>query len=117
MRRLKNTNEIIQQTSHFVQSKFESEGSGHDWWHIHRVRNMALFLYEKEGGDPFIIEIAALLHDLDDWKIKNTEPYETEKWLRNFDLSKKEIQKILKKNKTRSLNYDPDIRPKINYSF
>ncbi len=66
---IKSKKEVLQLTENFIREQFENEGSGHDWWHIHRVRNMALYLAEKEGGDRFIIEMAALLHDLDDWKI------------------------------------------------
>ena len=64
---------ILRKTEVFIHDQFNNEGSGHDWWHIHRVRNLALFLAEKENGDKFLIEMAALLHDLDDWKINNTD--------------------------------------------
>ena len=60
---------LLAQGMEYVKSHFEGEGSGHDWWHIHRVREMALKIAEKEGGDLFLIEIAALFHDLDDWKL------------------------------------------------
>lgn len=48
--------------------QFMNEGTGHDWFHINRVRKIALSIQEKEGGDPFIIELAALLHDISDHK-------------------------------------------------
>jgi len=42
----------------------------HDWWHIERVRKLALYINESEDlVDPFIVEIAALLHDTADSKI------------------------------------------------
>lgn len=34
------------------------------WQHIQRVRNYALKITKREGGDKNIIEIAALLHDI-----------------------------------------------------
>ena len=33
-----NTTEIIQNTERFIESRFRSEGSGHDWFHVDRVR-------------------------------------------------------------------------------
>ena len=61
--------EIIEKTMIFVKNKLEGEGSGHDWWHILRVYNNALDIAEKEKDcDIFVIELAALLHDIADWK-------------------------------------------------
>jgi len=79
-----NNPEIIQKTERFIESEFRSEGSGHDWFHVDRVRKMALRIGEKEGSDLFIIEMAALLHDLDDWKLVDAGNHETskaEKWM------------------------------------
>ena len=64
---------IINQTIDFVKEKLAGDTSGHDWWHIYRVWNMAKKLQEKEGGDLFIIELAALLHDVADWKFHENE--------------------------------------------
>ena len=61
-------NLLIEKTKAFVKEKCYGEGSGHDWYHIYRVYNTAKFIAEKEGGDLFIIEMTALLHDIDDWK-------------------------------------------------
>lgn len=63
--------EILLKTEDFIKSKFTGEGSGHDWWHIHRVRNLALNIAKKENADLFIVELAALLHDLGDHKLHN----------------------------------------------
>ena len=61
--------EIIEKTKKFVKDKLDGEGSGHDWWHIVRVYNTALDIAQKEGNcDIFIVELAALLHDIADWK-------------------------------------------------
>ena len=64
---------IIQKTEQFIAAKFGAEGSGHDWFHVDRVRKMALRIGQNEGGDLAVIELAALLHDLDDWKLAGTE--------------------------------------------
>jgi uncharacterized protein len=62
---------IIQKTEDFVKENHTYDSSGHDWWHIFRVRNLAKYICEKEGGDSFLIELAALLHDVADWKFHN----------------------------------------------
>ncbi len=47
----------------------QGDTSGHDWWHTHRVVQTALRIAGEEGADPFVVELAALLHDLADWKL------------------------------------------------
>lgn len=63
--------EILKQTSDFVREKLEGEGTGHDWWHIYRVWQNAKVIALEEGGNGFIIELAALLHDIADHKFHN----------------------------------------------
>lgn len=60
--------EILQATEKFVREKMEGEGSGHDWWHVDRVRKSALTISKAEGADLFIVELGALMHDIADWK-------------------------------------------------
>ncbi len=87
---------VLAETEEFIRKEFEGEGSGHDWWHIHRVRNLAIHLAESEGGDLFLVEMAALLHDLDDWKISGNETLaQTKAWLNQTEISEEEREKIL----------------------
>lgn len=86
--------QIIKQTEDFIQQRFAGDGSGHDWWHIHRVRNLALELAKREQADAFIVEMAALLHDLDDWKL-NPDSNQVEKWLRKLSVAENEANHIL----------------------
>lgn len=62
---------ILDKTRQFVRKTMEGEGTGHDWWHVVRVVNNALHIAQKEGGDLFVIELAALLHDIADWKFND----------------------------------------------
>ena len=88
--------QVLKQTGEYVRGLFENEGTGHDWWHIHRVRNIALKIAETEGGNRFIIEMSALLHDVDDWKINNGEKVSrTTEWLKNIKIPQSESDKIL----------------------
>jgi len=88
--------QALKQTENHIKSLFANEGSGHDWWHIHRVRNLALKIAESEGGNDFIIEMAALLHDIDDWKINgDKQTSNAESWLISIKTSKTVTRKIL----------------------
>jgi uncharacterized protein len=66
-----NQQSIIKAVAKRVRQKFNNEGTGHDWWHIERVWKTAKHISKKEGGDLFVIELAALLHDIADWKFHN----------------------------------------------
>lgn len=64
-----NKQEIINNTAKYVRETLEGEASGHDWWHVYRVWKMALNIGKKENADMFVVELAALLHDIADYKI------------------------------------------------
>ncbi len=88
--------EVLQQTRQYIRECFEGEGSGHDWWHVYRVTNLALKLAAQEGGDVFIIEMAALLHDLDDWKlVKENHESRTDAWLKKMEIPAEDLKMIL----------------------
>ena len=87
---------VLEDTENFIRVRFEKDGSGHDWWHIHRVRNLAIRFANIEGGDLFIVEMAALLHDLDDWKLSGDEQMgQTKAWLIQIGLPNEQSEKIL----------------------
>ncbi|MBA4409554.1 MAG: HD domain-containing protein [Bacteroidota bacterium] len=91
--------EIIQSTGKYVAHEFCSEGSGHDWFHIDRVRKMAVRIGIQEKCDLFVTEMAALLHDLDDWKITDSESTalsKTETWLNSLNVETAIAAKIIR---------------------
>ncbi|PKR86141.1 HD domain-containing protein [Heyndrickxia camelliae] len=60
------------------------DSTGHDWYHIDRVRKLALYIAKCEGqGDLFVIEMASLLHDISDEKL-NSSLEEGKNKLRSF---------------------------------
>lgn len=67
---------IIGQTRNYIQRLFEGEGTGHDYLHIERVVTNALQIQKTEGGDRFIVEMGALLHDVGDHKLFEESPRE-----------------------------------------
>ena len=87
--------EIIKQTTEYVKSKLMGEGSGHDWWHVYRVWKNAVHIGKKENADLLVVELAALLHDISDWKFNDGNedigPKLARKWLEEMSLDEKII--------------------------
>ena len=59
---------LISKIAAEVKARLDGEGSGHDWWHVHRVWRMAEHIARLENADLLIVSLAALLHDIADWK-------------------------------------------------
>ena len=62
---------LINRIAAHIRQQCEGESSGHDWHHIARVRQVACQLAEQEGADRTVVELAALVHDIADWKFTN----------------------------------------------
>ncbi len=76
--------EIINETELFVKKVLENAESGHDWFHIDRVRKNAKQIALKENADDFILELGALLHDIADAKFYDGDESIGPKKARNF---------------------------------
>lgn len=63
-----NKNEILKITEDYIKENFIKESTGHDWWHIKRVHDLAVKINQKEQKNEFIIKMIALLHDVFDEK-------------------------------------------------
>jgi len=92
--------ESISKTVEFVRKKFEKEGSGHDWWHIYRVWQLSKHIAVKEKDvNITVAELAALLHDIADWKFHNGDeeagPNAAKKWLKSIDADSKTIEQVV----------------------
>lgn len=93
-----NTKKIITAAEAFVRSKLANDFSGHDWWHIDRVRNSAVTIARKENADIFLCELTALLHDVTDEKLCDDEllaERELKEWLSMQQLSHTRIDQVL----------------------
>uniref|UniRef100_A0A6A7GDU3 Hd repeat domain-containing protein n=1 Tax=Hirondellea gigas TaxID=1518452 RepID=A0A6A7GDU3_9CRUS len=67
---------LVEKTESFVRAELKGNDLSHDFDHILRVRNLALKIAKEEsfeGDDLQIIELAALLHDVKDWKYSKSE--------------------------------------------
>ena len=90
---------MIEKTKEFVKNKLYGEGSGHDWYHIERVYNLAKYIAEKENADSFIVEMTSLLHDIDDWKFSKSNDSNTtvtEKFLKSIEVDDESFKTIIK---------------------
>ncbi|MDQ1254313.1 MAG: uncharacterized protein QG646_3544 [Euryarchaeota archaeon] len=56
--------DLVEKTREFVSSFLEGEPSSHDMGHISRVEALCLEIQKEEGGNPLILRLAALLHDV-----------------------------------------------------
>lgn len=69
----------ILKVKEFAQLKMGTESTGHDWFHVERVFKTATMISQGEKDtDLFIIQAAALLHDLGDWKVNTSDKTEEE---------------------------------------
>lgn len=91
---------IIEKTGEFVKEQMEGDCTGHDFWHIERVKKISLHIGRIEGGDLFIIELSALLHDIGDYKFHKGDEQKgseiTKKFLKKFSLDENPIEHICK---------------------
>ena len=60
---------IISDALEFVRNVFEDDYSGHDYFHTLRVYKMATNIADEENADVMVVQLAALLHDVDDIKL------------------------------------------------
>ena len=90
---------IIDKTCRFVEEKLAGEASGHDWWHIYRVWNLAKKIAGQEGASLMVVELAALLHDIADWKFhdgdENKGPQMVEQFLAANHVERRVIDPVI----------------------
>ncbi|MFV8829078.1 HD domain-containing protein [Alkalihalobacterium sp. APHAB7] len=90
--------EKIKQTEAYVHNQLSGEASGHDWWHIYRVTKLAKTIASVEGADVFICEMAALLHDIADEKLNESEEAglkKVESWLQRIEVEEASMKHIM----------------------
>ena len=90
--------EIIERTADHVRAALSGDGTGHDWWHVYRVWQMAKRIGQAEGADLLVVELAALLHDIADWKAHGGDstigPKTAVAWLTSLDLDSSIIEHV-----------------------
>ncbi len=90
--------DIVLKIADEVRMKLDGEGSGHDWWHVYRVWKIAEKIGKEERADLFIVELAALLHDIADWKFHNGDdtvgPRIANEILQKYEVAEETIKQI-----------------------
>jgi len=89
---------VLEQTAAHVRALLANDASGHDWWHIDRVRCLALHIARCEGADPYLVELAALMHDIADWKFHQGDdqvgPQRSSEWLAGLGVEPSTIDHV-----------------------
>jgi uncharacterized protein len=67
-----NKSKTVQSVLEEVKTSFQDMEGSHDWWHTERVLKMAKYIARKEAAEMFIVQLAALLHDIADWKFADS---------------------------------------------
>ena len=88
--------QVIEKTKDYVRRSCKGD-VGHDWFHVERVWTMARKIAEEEKADVFIVEMAALLHDVDDFKFNDSDgtAVKSKAWLKSLDIDNTIIDKII----------------------
>ena len=104
-----NKKKIIEKTELFTKQILKKDSTGHDWWHIHRVRNLAKRIARHEDADIFTVELAALLHDVGDYKFfqgdEEAGAVKVRRWLSSLKISPTLVNRIV------------DITSKISFMY
>ncbi|MEX1995418.1 MAG: HD domain-containing protein [Candidatus Saccharimonadales bacterium] len=89
----------VQQTADFIKEKFGQEASGHDWWHMYRVWQLAKRIaVDEKNVDMEVVELAALLHDIADFKFHDGDfeagPKAARAWLEKIEVEEPTIAHV-----------------------
>lgn len=90
---------IIEKTKEFAKIEMQKLDSGHDWFHIVRVNTLAKKIAKKEKADMFVVELAALLHDVADAKYVGGDetlgPQRIKEFLESLNLEEETTKKVI----------------------
>ncbi len=90
---------ILKACAEYVKSELKEGEKGHDWWHIQRVWNTSLLIAKTEPVNLFVVELAALLHDIADSKFNGGDeeagPMKAEAFLRSMEVDPSVIEQVV----------------------
>lgn len=88
---------LLKNTLEYVEERFKGDFSGHDYYHTLRVYKLATTICNQERANLEIVQLAALLHDVDDYKLfdkNNDSTTNAELFLRKNNVSEENIKLI-----------------------
>jgi len=87
--------DIIQKALEFAKVCHGGDCSGHDFAHIERVlKNAERILASEAEADGLVVRLAAILHDVDDYKL-GTDGQRVQRFFRENNISAELAQKVL----------------------
>ena len=90
---------VIENAKALARDIFSADSSGHDYHHTLRVHALARTIGAAEGADVPVVELAALLHDVDDHKLSPDTAENKDRavsFLRSQAVPEGDIQKIVR---------------------
>ena len=92
--------EIVEETITFVKETLQNAEGGHDWFHIKRVFQNAMFIAKDEDVDILVVSLGALLHEIADAKFhdgdENIGPQMAADFLQSINVKKNVIAHVVK---------------------
>ena len=89
---------IIEQTKKYAKKTLKNGETSHNWWHADRVWKNAISIGKEERVDMFVVQLAALLHDIADWKFQGGDnsvgPKLVREWLESLEVEEAIISHV-----------------------
>ncbi len=102
-----NRQAILKKTKEFVKQSLKGAEGGHDWFHTKRVLANSVHIAREENANLFVVQLAALLHDIADAKFHDG----------NETLGPKVASEFLKKQKVDQVSREHIVKIIESVSF
>ncbi len=95
---MKTATDLINETAEYVKQSMQGDSTGHDWWHIYRVWQVAIRIAKETDADMTVVQLGALLHDIADWKFHDGDleigPKVAREWLTSCGAESEVIDQV-----------------------
>ncbi len=90
---------VVIATKNYVKRELLDAEGGHDWFHIERVYKTAMAIAKNEAANLEVVSLAALLHDIADYKFNNGNeeigPQKAAKFLTSIKVQDAVVEKVI----------------------
>lgn len=109
-----NKNDIVLKTIEYVKKASTYNDFGHDFLHVERVLNLSNRIAKTlKQCDTFIVQMVALLHDVEDDKLESKNHFSVKEFLNEMKLNEEVINKIIECINYISYTHNPFKNDKI----